>query len=464
MILHCHIFKNGGTTIDNILERNFGVSAIKLESSRRDFLSSGQIIDTVHQQSPSSISSHTLGLPVPDSDSITFIPLIMIRHPLDRLGSMYAYFKQKTKNLNNSKFYPLAKQRPFKEFVKILLKSGIDSSFVNLQSQFFLGNYNPPKYLSEKSWDLVVENTQSTCIGVLDRFDDSMVLWEDRLKKNFPNISLAYSKANVSHGRTQNISERLNDMKNELGSELVAEFEKRNKFDYRLYHLALKRIDFEIGNVPDFINRKLDLRQRSKDLTAAIVRKSPTLHDEHKRHTRAASQTKNKLNTIKVDKYLLSKIVLDRDTVPSRPVHIVGCGMFDFISGESLTIAHHDQKIAVVVAVEAEERIEQPIVGITVKNNANDIMFAMNSFFSKEKIAPPEIGKLSTYIFTFKIPPLNSGLYSITPAVANGTQEDHSPLNWIEDAIIFAVPSMLPQRLPGVLYVDDFKLINIPMT
>ncbi len=456
IILHCHIFKNAGSTIDNILKNNFGASAIIQESNDGQFISPDNLIAIAKEGNINAISSHKLGLPVPIHSAIEFIPLIMLREPLDRLGSMYSFYNRQKQKINHECI--LAQQTSFKDFVEILLENGLDKSFVNIQAQFFLANCTPAKYPSEKTWEILVKNFNNVrCVGVLERFDDSLTLWEKYLQFYFPAISCVYTKKNVSGDREKDISVRLLKIKDELGTELVAEFEKRNKIDYRLYHLANKRLDAEINNSPEFRIKKKNFAHIIKALEQVCIPQKK-VDDTVLPFAVEKKISIEKPIYIQTGKYKFVEISLEKDVIPSKSIHIVGCGLFDYATKESLIVVRHGQKIQIILLIKANEQINQPIVGITIKNGIHDIMFEMNSFFNKEKLDSPEIGIPYSYSFIFKMPVLNSGIYSITPAFVSGSQNDNVPLSCINDAIVFIVPAMISQRLPGAMYVKNFKL------
>ncbi len=459
VFLHCHIFKNGGTTIDDMLKRNFGRAAIFKESADGQFLSSKGIINCIENTVPEkfmSISSHKLGLPVPKHKSIKFIPLVMIREPLDRLGSMYSFYNRQRQNISHECI--LAQQNSFKEFVEILLESRVDSSFGNIQAQFFLGNYFPPKYPSEETWATLVKNLNDTpCVGILERFDDSMILWEEYLRVYYPGIDLAYSRENISLNRSENLADRLNELKSELGSGLVIEFKKRNEFDYRLYYLVKKRIEQAVCALSNFTEKQKLFKSKVMELVTKAIGEKKN-NDVGRGGIKTGRDVENVICYGQGGMLQCARIPLERDIVSSTSIHIVGCGMFNCDSGCGFTTVKHGQKVEIVLVVEAMEVIERPIVGITIKNDNNYIMFVMNSFCAKAEITAPEVGVLNSYSFVFKIPSLNSGIYSITPAFARGTQGNHEPLSCVENAFVFVVPKMISRRLPGVLYVDDFEV------
>jgi len=462
IILHSHIFKNGGTTIDAVLKRNFGASALCCESFEDHFLSQKMILDTAQSEGVKSISSHRIGLPPPKSGVATFIPLVMLREPLDRLGSIYSFYKRQHEDISHE--CALARRKSFKDFVRILMEAGLDVSFADIQSQFFLASLSPPQYPSKANWDVVREIANSIpCVGVLELFDESLLLWERHLRKFFPEINLAYIRKNVSQDRLEKLETRLDRIIDDLGAELVNLFQERNKFDYKLHDLATYRIQCEMLEITNFQEELAGFRERS----ASLVRNAPL--NERK----LVLQQGSGLVSCDNDEgepfpYLrngrvinLSKVSPLMVSVDTESLHIVGCGLLDHSSGNQLTLVRHGQKVDVVIVVEAFERIALPIVGITFENSRKEIVFCMNSFVSHTEIAPPQAGRYQAYSFSFVMPPLNSGSYSVCPAFASGTQEEHTVLCHVKDALLFFVPRMILPRMPGVLYVNDFVFDNI---
>ena len=461
VLLHCHIFKNGGSSIDSALLQNFGTKAIFRESpAGQQFLLSDAILDIVESTGPkkvASISSHRMGLPAPSHDTITFIPLIMIREPLDRLGSMYSFYRSQKVNISHECL--LAKRETLKSFVEILLSAGLDSSFSNLQSQFFLGNYFPPKHPSEKTWPTIVENLNAVpCVGLLEMFDESMVIWEDFVGQFIPTIDFSYIKSNVSANRSSSLAERLELLHDQLGDGLISEFKQRNHYDYRLYNLAKAKLQQTINSHSSFPERLANFKKRISLGPDQSIQAKDQLPD-----TKGKIENKNQTNTMIVVPRGKKQILLNRPPtetkgVDSSPIHIIGCGLFEQETGTHLQTVRHGQQVEVLVAVEVKGEIPAPIVGITVSNDNQDIVFAMNSLYSTGGVTALSVGKDMKFSFLFTMPPLNSGSYTISPAVASGTQEEHTLLSTVKDAVLFFVPKMIGLRMPGFLYLNEYSL------
>lgn len=90
------------------------------------------------------------------------------------------------------------------------------------------------------------------------------------------------------------------------------------------------------------------------------------------------------------------------------------------------------------IAVEVYNNLKSIIVGFYIKNNLGQMLFGDNTYltYASEPIntAPNEVVEA---VFSFQMPILPAGNYSITAAVASGTGEEHIQHHWIHDALIF---------------------------
>jgi lipopolysaccharide transport system ATP-binding protein len=99
------------------------------------------------------------------------------------------------------------------------------------------------------------------------------------------------------------------------------------------------------------------------------------------------------------------------------------------VGGEMITI-----KVDAIVHYE----LSSPIIGFYVKDRLGQTLFGDNTFLSyrESPLFCQSKSRLSAG-FTFSMPILPAGDYSITIALANGTQEVHEQHHWIHDAILF---------------------------
>tara|TARA_R110000822_G_scaffold30475_5_gene88839 strand:- start:8384 stop:9724 length:1341 start_codon:yes stop_codon:yes gene_type:complete len=94
----------------------------------------------------------------------------------------------------------------------------------------------------------------------------------------------------------------------------------------------------------------------------------------------------------------------------------------------------------VILKIEAcvHAPLDSPIVGFFVKDKLGQALFGDNTWLSyiDEKVIFHE-GDIIVAEFAFQMPRLATGDYSITVAVANGTQEEHVQHHWVHDAVVF---------------------------
>ncbi|MFB9867333.1 ABC transporter ATP-binding protein [Vreelandella sulfidaeris] len=96
------------------------------------------------------------------------------------------------------------------------------------------------------------------------------------------------------------------------------------------------------------------------------------------------------------------------------------------------------EDVLLTVEVENKEELFGPIVGFFVKNKLGQEVFGDNTFLSyqdKNIVCPPN-SKI-TANFYFQMPRLAVGDYSLTIAIAEGTQHEHIQHHWIHDALMF---------------------------
>lgn len=86
----------------------------------------------------------------------------------------------------------------------------------------------------------------------------------------------------------------------------------------------------------------------------------------------------------------------------------------------------------------AREPLDAPIIGFFIKDRLGQTLFGDNTYLSyRDDPLFCEAGNAIQAEFTFLMPILPAGDYSVTVAIANGTQEQHIQHHWIHDAVLF---------------------------
>ena len=90
------------------------------------------------------------------------------------------------------------------------------------------------------------------------------------------------------------------------------------------------------------------------------------------------------------------------------------------------------------ITCQAHQPLFRPIIGFYIKDRHGQNLFGDNTYLVyMDQPLSIDAGKTFVGEFVFRMPVLSSGDYSICPAVAEGTQQEHVQHHWIHDALIF---------------------------
>ncbi|WP_028543998.1 ABC transporter ATP-binding protein [Paenibacillus taiwanensis] len=140
---------------------------------------------------------------------------------------------------------------------------------------------------------------------------------------------------------------------------------------------------------------------------------------------------------------------------------ITGMTLYDDASGLKTTVIEPLQEIKLRIKVNVFSLIKNAIVGFTIKDRLGNIITQTNSFVLGQGIEDLEGGKTYIFGFNFKFPHLNHGQYTISPAVASGTQEEHIQHSWVHDALVCQVIPVNGYSLSGIVHLDGVKFENV---
>lgn len=121
------------------------------------------------------------------------------------------------------------------------------------------------------------------------------------------------------------------------------------------------------------------------------------------------------------DAKIVSVTLLDEDNVPLSWI----------VGGENIILD---------IRCVAHKDIDRPIIGFQIKDRLGQIVFCDNTYLVyRDNPVMVSQGDVIYAKFAFRLPLLPTGDYSISPAIAMGTQEEHVQLHWLHDAMIFRV-------------------------
>jgi lipopolysaccharide transport system ATP-binding protein len=148
---------------------------------------------------------------------------------------------------------------------------------------------------------------------------------------------------------------------------------------------------------------------------------------------------KNKNDIKKFDEVIVSKFDISGNGFGDGGAKILDI-YFKNIFGERLGSFAFEERISLKISCLALRKIDAPIVGFTFRDRLGQSLFVNNTLEIKHhEVKPIFPGQYFFGEFEFVMPILQAGDYAISPAVADGDQQNHVQLHWIHDAIILRV-------------------------
>jgi ABC-type polysaccharide/polyol phosphate transport system ATPase subunit len=161
------------------------------------------------------------------------------------------------------------------------------------------------------------------------------------------------------------------------------------------------------------------------------------------------------------NQYLVDRLPENLDVLGDNKVTIEGISMIDALTDQRLTVVSPNQEIKILVKTKAFHAIEDPIIGFTLKDRLGNTIGQTNSFALGHNLPALAPGDTDVYVFRIQLPALNRGQYTLSPAVASGSQQEHTQHCWIHDAIIFTVFRPDKHQLEGYFIFDKVDFYQI---
>lgn len=126
--------------------------------------------------------------------------------------------------------------------------------------------------------------------------------------------------------------------------------------------------------------------------------------------------------------------------------------LFSDAAGRRIFTVTKRERVSLVIWCKTSICLRSPIVGFLVRDRFGQSLFGTNTCLMAKKISHTiEPGSRFAVVLEFMMPALQPGEYSLSTALADGTQEQHVQHHWIHDALAFkSAPSELCFGLIGV--------------
>jgi hypothetical protein len=255
ILVHHHIFKNAGSTIDSILDSVFGEKlAVKYDkevsANEKHYLSPIEALAVINKVANCrSFSSHQLHGQQLVSERHRFFDLIMIRHPIARLKSIHSFYC-KSPDLH-SPMADAARLCDFESFAMQLTDGAFPHAASNFQtlllSSHMMGPYLQPN--REALRKAMNRFAQADCPGIVELFDLSMAHAKAVLSPYFGELDFQYNVVNSTSDESESIEERLASIEQEIGTDTIVKLTEMNDLDITLWEFAREMIETRSASV-----------------------------------------------------------------------------------------------------------------------------------------------------------------------------------------------------------------------
>jgi hypothetical protein len=258
-IIFLHIPKAGGTTLRDIISRQYPKNSILTISHFKESLPIINQLTTNQQKSLRIIQGHLLfGIHKNLSNHSTYIS--MVRNPVEHILSGYYY-------LLNSPTHPLYKivktaNMSFEEY----LTSGINHMTNNPQVRTItgVGVLDPEEIEFGRCPNSLLEQAITNikkhfiAVGITERFNESILVFKKLLNWSTP----YYSKANVTRNRPK---------AKELTNKMVELINEYNELDFQLYDFVNQQLDCQIETIFTDFTKQLNNFELANNIIGKIM-------------------------------------------------------------------------------------------------------------------------------------------------------------------------------------------------
>ncbi|MCF7977109.1 MAG: ABC transporter ATP-binding protein [Chromatiaceae bacterium] len=186
--------------------------------------------------------------------------------------------------------------------------------------------------------------------------------------------------------------------------------------------------------------------QQGKSTTTKLKPKAMPLSQQKKDQRQAflnASNLRNDLQIFEFDP--------EAPSFGQGGAQVLSVAFFD-AAGEPLNWVVGGEQVSLVVHVQVNSPLRSPIVGFFVKDRLGQALFGDNTYLSyRDTPIAIEAGQIVKAQFTFLMPLLAGGDYSVNVAIADGALDEHVQHQWIHDAVQFkSVSTSIVNGLIGI--------------
>ena len=242
VIIHFHMFKNAGSSVDTILERNFGKDWVEIEGPGNKKLTPEMMVTYIKDHpNVKAISSHTAQVTLPKIPGVNIIPMFFFRHPIDRIQSAYNFERKQESDAPGA---IKAKELDFPAYLAWRLSSPTIFSIVNFHA-FRLKDFKKETFNREAQVlrpRALTALKQLPIVGLVERFDESMEKYAKIIRPHFPDFKTFNARANANSNPAQSIKAKLEQFESKIGRGTYINLTQLNAIDMELYYFVKDKL------------------------------------------------------------------------------------------------------------------------------------------------------------------------------------------------------------------------------
>lgn len=240
VLVHYHLFKNAGSSVDAILARHFGASWAKLDAAQPWARVHDSELAELLTARPllRAISSHQARPPGPGGGGLRIHPLLFLRHPIDRVGSVYEFERRMPREASPGA--AMANDLGFADYVDWRMQDGDGGTICNFQT-LFLGwreGDTSSGAAARRARDLVLTLPG---IGLVEQFEPSIARISAALEPVFGVLPKLPAAVNRASNRSAGLQDRIESIRASLGASRYQRLCDSNALDLELHALATAR-------------------------------------------------------------------------------------------------------------------------------------------------------------------------------------------------------------------------------